>query len=100
MQLGQPDRERQAEPGAVMLAGPRAGDLAEAGHRQRDLLGIHADPVIDDIDRHRADDVAHHDRHLAAGMAELDRVDQEIEHDLLELARIGAQRRNGALMAQ
>src|SRR5438128_1868393 len=78
MQFGQADRERQAEAGAVMLARPRAGDLAEAGHRQRDFLGAHADPVIGDIDRDGARWIAQHDRNLAAGMAELDRVDQQI----------------------
>src|SRR6266851_2751076 len=100
MQFGQANRERQAEAGAVVLACPRTGDLAKARHRQRDFLGIHADPVIDDIDRDGADDMAQNDRDLAARMAEFDRVDQQIEDDLLELARIGAQRGNGALVAQ
>ena len=97
--LGQPDREGQPKPGAVVLARPRAGDLAEASHRQLHLDGVHPDAVIGDGDGKGAVDIAQHDLDLAAGMAELDRVDDEIEHDLLQLAGVRPERRDDTLAA-
>src|SRR5690349_1002968 len=93
MQLDEADGEWQTETGAGVLAVPGAGDLAEASDRGGDLVGIHADAAIDHIDIEAVTAQPPTHQHATAGMAELDGVGDEIEHDLLQLERVGTHRR-------
>ncbi len=90
MDLGQRLGERQAEAGAVAAAGERGLHLAEGLEHLFHLIGRNADAGIGDLDDDAGIVVDRPaQRHAAALRREFQRVGQEVEEDLLELALIG-----------
>src|SRR5215510_332366 len=82
--------DRQAETGAVVPAIVARARLEERIAHARHILGVDADAVVLHRDRDRAARSslgAHHD--LAAVIGELDRVGNQVEHDLAQRALVG-----------
>ena len=89
VQRDQPLDDGQAEPGAVVTPVVARARLEERIADAGEIVVADADAGVLDGEH---DDVAVDlgaDRNLAAGMAELDRVRQQIEHDLVERALVG-----------
>src|SRR5207302_11302124 len=82
--LDQPARDRQPQPGTLVLAADPALTLLEAFE---DALGVfrrHADAGIADADAQLRSLAFGRDAH-AAGLRELDRVAQQVQENLLQL---------------
>jgi len=80
--------EREAQPGARIVASQFLLDLLERARKARQVLRRDAAAGIDDTQRQRVRRAArmHHDR---ARVGELDRVGQEIEQNLFHRAMVG-----------
>jgi len=90
-QLEQLLDQRQADAGAAVLAGGRVVQLLEALEQQRQLLGGDADAAVADRQLELVMLQGHGDQADApAGGGEFERVTQQVEEDLLEMAVIQA----------
>src|SRR5262245_21830947 len=85
VQLHELLRERQPEPGALLLAGVVSPDLAELLEDRRLILGRDPDPRVADGDRDAVVGRCGNEADPAALRGELHRVGQEVQQDLLHL---------------
>ena len=89
MELDEAPGQRQAEAGAFRLAQVVAAGLAEFLEHQRLLVLGDADAGVDDGDLDRVLEPARAQRDAPARGGELDRVREQVDDDLLELADVG-----------
>ena len=91
MQLHQPPREREAQAGPLDLVGPGA-DPPELLEDPLLILGSDADAGVADGDLDLVVDATRADLDAPAVRRELDRVGDQVDHDLLDLALVGDDR--------
>src|ERR1700741_3908126 len=89
VQLDEALGERQAEPRALGLLGVVAPDLLELLEHRGLVLGCDADAGVLDRDLDAGSVLPGRNRHAPAVGGELDRVGEQVEDDLLELALVG-----------
>ncbi len=97
MQLDQRPRQRQAEAGALDGPADVGVELRERREHLRNVLGIDAEPGVDDLDHEGAVRLqlrAHGDVPLSR--REFRGVRQQVDQHLLELEVVGAERRQAA----
>jgi len=95
MERDQGLRQRQTEPYTFMPPAQRTVDLLETGQRLWDIFHGDPDTGIYNLQHEAAIGlVPGPDRNRAAGFGELDRVRQQVDENLLEPTRVGAQVRD------
>src|SRR5690606_9777628 len=88
-QVRQPTAHRQAEAGPTALAGWRLVDLLERLEDRRDAVRLDPDPRVPHDDHDLLRGLGSRGDLDLARIRELDRVRQEVQQDLADLARIG-----------